>query len=121
MVLSDDTHYARGVRGEELACDYLHQQGYKVLHKRYKTKFGEIDVIVRKEDIICFVEVKLRASLEQALEAVTPRSRKRIEQSALFFISENADVSCCDLRFDVIAITQGDNITHLDNAWEACS
>ncbi|MGH1376187.1 MAG: YraN family protein [Alphaproteobacteria bacterium] len=120
-VCDGETHYARGVKGEALACDYLRRQGFEILQQRYKTKFGEVDIIARMQDLICFVEVKVRGSLEEALEAVTPRSRKRIEQSALFFISENPDVMSCDMRFDVVAITQGGNITHLDNAWEACS
>ncbi|PCK00578.1 MAG: YraN family protein [Zetaproteobacteria bacterium] len=120
-----ETSHARGVRAEEAAAQYLRQRGYEILCKRYKTKFGEIDLIVQKDNIICFVEVKMRGDIAQALESVTSRIQKRIENSALYFLSENPDYMNCDMRFDVIAMVcsqQGElRITYLDNAWEARS
>ena len=71
-----ETSYARGVRAEEAAAQYLGQRGYEILCKRYKTKFGEIDLIVQKDNIICFVEVKMRGDIAQALESVTSRIQK---------------------------------------------
>lgn len=116
-----ETNYAKGVAAEDLALKYLQKGGYEVLHTRYKTKFGEIDLIAQKNNVICFIEVKIRQSIEEALYAVTPKSRKRIEQSALFFISQNPEYQKCDMRFDVIAITEPFHILHLDNAWESSS
>ena len=121
----NETNYARGVWAEEQAKLYLENAGFEILQQRYKTKFGEIDFIVRQRQLLSFVEVKVRASIAEALEAVTPRTRARIEQSALFFLSENPEYVEYDMRFDVIAINAVDgddfNITHLDNAWEAGS
>ncbi len=117
----DDTNYARGVRAENQAAQYLEKQGYRILETRYKTKFGEIDLIVFKGEVLCFVEVKTRNTLSEALESVTPRSQKRIEQSALYFLSEYPEYSDKGMRFDVVAITSPFQITHLDNAWEARS
>lgn len=118
-IAGDDTHYARGVRAENQAAQYLEKQGYRILETRYKTKFGEIDLIVFKDDVLCFVEVKTRNTLSEALESVTPRSQKRIEQSALYFLSEYPEYGDKGMRFDVVAITSPFQITHLDNAWEA--
>ncbi len=123
MSNNQETNYSRGVWAEEQAATYLEGQGYKILRSRYKTKFGEIDLITQKGELICFVEVKVRESEAQALESITKRARKRIENSALFFLSENPEFMSVDMRFDVIAIyksghMEGFNITHLDNAWE---
>lgn len=116
-----ETSHAKGMHAEDLAQNYLVQQGYEIIHTRYKTKFGEIDVIAQKGNLICFVEVKMRQNIEDALHAITPKTRKRVEQSALYFLSVFLEAAQCDLRFDVVAITQNGRITHLDNAWEAGS
>lgn len=122
---TEDTNYARGVRAEEEAARHLEVLGYKILRQRYKTKFGEIDLIVQKDNLLCFVEVKIRRNIAEALESITPRAQKRIENSALFFLSEHLDYMNCDMRFDVIAMRCAPDgtldITHLDNAWEARS
>ncbi len=111
------TNHARGVEAEGLAVDYLQNHGYEILKTRYKTKFGEIDIIAKKDDVLCFVEVKMRGCERDAFESVTARSQKRIEQSALFFLSAFPEYNDCGMRFDVIAVTPSKGITHLDNAW----
>ncbi len=123
------TSYAKGVRAEDVAADYLVSQGYEILERRYKTKYGEIDIIAlhgnRQENdeqkILCFIEVKVRKTYEEAVEAVTPRSQQRIEKSALFFLSQEPAYVTRPMRFDVVAITRGGKIWHLDNAWQARS
>ncbi len=119
--MNKETSYSRGVRAESMAVSFLENNQYEILKQRYKTKFGEIDIIVQKDNVLCFVEVKMRGNLSDALESVTSRSQKRIENSALFFLYENAEYINYDMRFDVIAITKDFVITHLDNAWEATS
>jgi putative endonuclease len=112
------TSYAKGVLAEKRAVAQLRLHGYKILKERYKTKFGEIDVIAQKGDLIAFIEVKAHQSVEASLYAVTPRTRKRIEQSALWFLSENPEYSDFGMRFDVM-VFKGGGIwgEHLDNAW----
>ncbi len=116
---NQDTSYAKGVDAENLVAENLGIQGYEILERRYKTKFGEIDLITRKENILCFVEVKSRKTLEDALLSVTAKNRRRIENSALFYISQNESCTKLDFRFDVVVITSDGEITHLDNAWLA--
>lgn len=115
------TSYARGVRAEDIAAEFLAQKKYKILERRYKTRFGEIDLIAQKKNLVCFVEVKARNSEEDALFSVTPRSRKRIENAALLYLSEHPEFTSSDMRFDVIAISKDFRVLHLDNAWEAYS
>ena len=109
--------YDRGLKAESMAALWLRLKGYKILARRYKTKVGEIDLIARKANIICFVEVKARATKEQALESITPAMRQRIERAALYYVSHN-NVTNCDLRFDLVTVTPPFLIHHLDNAWQ---
>ncbi len=113
------TNYTRGVEAEDYAASHLERDGYSILQRRYKTKFGEVDLIVLRDRVLCFVEVKARPVLADALDAVTIRTRRRIEKSALYFISQNIEYTDYDMRFDVVAVTEGEEITHLDNAWYA--
>lgn len=109
--------YDRGVWAEKYAAGYLVAKGYKILAERYKTKYGEIDLIIRKGNVIAFVEVKSRRSINEALESITPKMRIRIGNAAQYYLSQNEEAVHCDLRFDVIAIKPPLFLAHLDNAW----
>lgn len=50
-----------GDRGEAMAAEYLRENGYELLASQFRCRFGEIDLIARRGDILCFVEVKLRS------------------------------------------------------------
>lgn len=114
--------YDKGVRAEKYAALYLQAKGYKILEARYKTKYGEIDIIAKRGNMIVFVEVKARQNIEQALESITPKMKKRIADSAQYYLSENEAANFCDLRFDVIAMKSPFSslkfIEHVDNAWQ---
>ncbi len=109
--------YDRGVKAENTAALWLKFKGYKILERRYKTPVGEIDIIVRKRNVIAFIEVKARASKESALECLTPAMRERIERAALHYISRH-NVEGLQLRFDLITMSPPFKIHHLDNAWQ---
>lgn len=110
--------YDRGVWAEKYASGYLIAKGYKILENRYKTKYGEIDLIVQKGSVIAFVEVKARKSIDDALESITPKMRGRIENSARYYLSQNEDAIHYELRFDVIAIKSPLSLSHIENAWQ---
>ncbi len=116
--------YTRGVEAEKTAARYLQLKGYKILEYRYKTPVGEIDLIARKGDLIIFAEVKAHKNEEQALYAVTEKSRRRIEAAAGHYISLHEEIAPLDMRFDVLIVPQGAvnllgavSVRHLDNAW----
>jgi len=112
------TSYSKGVLAEKAAAKHLKRQGYKIVEERYKTKFGEIDIIASKGDLIVFIEVKAHQSVESSLYAVTSKTRRRIEQSALWFLSENPEYADFQMRFDVMVLKDGGRCAeHLDNAW----
>ena len=72
--------YKRGLKAEKLAAVFLKIKGYDILAQRFKTPVGEIDLIARKGETLVIAEVKQRGSVEDALESVTPKMRRRIEQ-----------------------------------------
>jgi len=109
----------RGLWAERLTALYLRLSGYRVLAHNFKTKVGEVDLVVRRKNMLCFVEVKARNSLSQAAEAVTARQRQRIQRTAELFLAQNPHLSTCDIRFDVALVTGPLRLTIVRDAWQA--
>lgn len=117
--------YKRGVWAEYFAVVYLFFCGYRVLSLRYKTPVGEIDILAQRANVLVAIEVKARADKASALESVTPKNQKRVEQALLHFISHNTKYAAYEMRFDVVIFERAFGwpfrLTHLDNAWQARS
>jgi putative endonuclease len=96
---------ALGTLGESLACEALRRQGYAILATRYRTRFGEIDIIAEHAGVLVFVEVKARrsASRGSAVDAVSPVKRRRIAAMALDYLAWTGRLEA-PCRFDVVAI-----------------
>jgi len=94
-----------GKKGEDFACSLLKKQGYIVLTKNYRTKFGEIDIIAIDNDTLVFVEVKTRRSTKHGLpeEAVDERKLNKIRKVGEHFIQNNQNVPRKQ-RVDVISL-----------------
>ena len=94
-----------GKTGEDLAVGELCRQGYAILARRYRTRFGEIDIVARDGAAIVFVEVKARRSARcgTAAESITAWKQRRIGAMALDYLAwaGRVDAPC---RFDVVAI-----------------
>lgn len=118
-----DNRRLKGALGEQAAARYLREKGYELISANYKTKFGEIDIIVKKDDYIVFVEVKTRQlnTLVAPYLAVNEVKQKKIIQTASSFIKSNQQYSKFSYRFDIIEIfTDGlkvVNVNHLENAY----
>lgn len=108
-----------GREKEELAEEYLRQQGYEILDMNFYGRFGEIDIIARDGETLVFAEVKYRKSerFGNSLEAVDTRKQKKICQTALYYLARHHIADSVPCRFDVIGIT-GEDITHIKNAFE---
>lgn len=95
----------RGSFYEEVCVEYLIKNGFDILHRNYRCKLGEIDIIAKKDDIIRFIEVKFRGSgsYGSALEAVDFRKQRRIMRAASWFLNEYGlnDAQC---SFDVMTV-----------------
>ena len=94
-----------GKQGEELACRELRRRGYAVLARRYRTRFGEIDIVCEDHQTIVFVEVKARRTKKygEAIEALSFSKRRRIGAMALDYLAWTGRVND-PCRFDVVAI-----------------
>ncbi|MBZ4672205.1 YraN family protein [Deferribacterales bacterium Es71-Z0220] len=106
----------KGKKGEELALNFLENNGYKLIEKNFKSKFGEIDLIMKDGEVIVFVEVKYRLSEDYGSpkDAVTYEKMKKIIKTAEYFIVKNNLNSL--YRFDVVSILKN-NIEHVKNAF----
>lgn len=99
-----------GKQGEDIAARYLLEQGYKILVRNYRTRYGELDLICTKNDIIVFVEVKTRNSnsFGSPEESITRSKIEHIRKVALSYLAEQR-VSFREMRFDVIGIVMEQN------------
>lgn len=110
--------------GEALAADYLRQKGYEILASGWRCRFGEIDLIARDKEYLCFVEVKLRRSTAfgTAAEFVDGRKQQRLRTTAQLYLQQHPTV--LQPRFDVMEVlapqgmaTKAVKIRHLADAF----
>jgi|LZCG01.1.fsa_nt_gb putative endonuclease len=112
-----------GKRGEDIACQYLRQQGYEIIARNWRSRFGEIDIIARDGDSLVFVEVKTRtgSGFGGPEGALDERKRGRIIATAKAYLSGiESDLA---IRFDLVAL-RGKEIELYKDAFreeEACS
>ena len=99
-----------GCKGETAAASFLKREGYKIICTDYRTKLGQIDIIAKDRDTVCFVEVKTRSTLRfgQPDEAVEIFKQRKISQSALIYLKEKKLLES-RARFDVVRILYNDN------------
>jgi putative endonuclease len=111
--------FRTGLSAESRAAAYLMAKGYRVLAKRFRTPYGEIDLVVRKRNLLAFVEVKARASLDEAAYAVTPRQQQRIIAAAQAWLMAHPEHAEFDMRFDAMLIAPKRLPRHLLAAFDA--
>ncbi|MGJ4930916.1 YraN family protein [Bradyrhizobium sp. HKCCYLS2038] len=111
--------FRTGVSAEARAAALLIAKGYRILAKRFRTPHGEIDIIARKRGLVAFVEVKARASLDDAAYAVTPRQQQRIIDAAQAWLMAHPDHAEFELRFDAILVAPRSLPRHLMAAFDA--
>ena len=109
--------YKKGHRAEWLAAIALFFKGYRILARRYKTPVGEVDLIVRKKNLIVFVEVKARATEQLALESISSSAQRRISAAGEWWISQQRNGAHYTWRFDVIAVTPRRWPIHYKDVW----
>src|SRR5215813_10893689 len=125
MAKTDDASPARvaafrtGLSAETRAAAYLMAKGYRILAKRFRTPYGEIDLVARRRNLIAFVEVKARASLDDAAWAVTPRQQQRIINAAQAWLMAHPEHAEFEMRFDAMLIAPRSLPRHLLAAFDA--
>ncbi len=111
--------FRTGLSAESRAAACLMAKGYRILAKRFRTPHGEIDLVAKKRNLLAFVEVKARASLDDAAYAVTPRQQARIIDAAQGWLMAHPEHAEFDLRFDAILIAPRRLPRHLLAAFDA--
>ncbi len=110
--------FSRGISAESIAAAWLIGKGYRILARRFRCAAGEIDIVAGRRQTVIFVEVKSRASFDDAAESVTERQRARIATAAEIWLANNPKVTFQDLRFDAILIVPGKLPRHIPGAFE---
>jgi len=113
-----------GLRGETLAAKELKKRGYQILERRWRCRFGEIDIVAKNGDTVVIVEVKTRARNDHfsPVDAVDTKKRRKLIRLAHAYVQTHLpdDVP---VRFDVIGITAACGkrpiLEHIPNAFEA--
>jgi putative endonuclease len=111
--------FRAGLSAEAKAAALLMAKGYRILARRFRTPHGEIDIVARKRDLLAFIEVKARASLDDAAYAVTPRQQQRIIDAAQGWLMAHPEHAEFELRFDVILVAPKSLPRHLMAAFDA--
>lgn len=109
--------------GELLAKEYFKNAGYTILAENYRTLLGELDLVIKKNDTIIFVEVRTRSTISHGSpeESITRSKRERLIRLALQFCAQHC-LYAQNLRFDVVAINivgEKSEIKHISNAFFA--
>jgi putative endonuclease len=99
---------ALGVEGEARAAAWYEDRGYAVLHRNWRCREGELDLVVRRRRELVFVEVKTRRTdrFGSPAEAVTPDKQRRLRALAARYLAATGE-RAGHLRFDVVSILAG--------------
>lgn len=119
------TSYSKGVMGEKVAVSFLRQMGHVIIARRFKTKYGEIDIISedRAQNLLLFVEIKMRKHGSIALrnmELISNNQILRNCRSASYFLSCEESSCYCEhqMRFDLALVDCVSVVRYIENAWE---
>lgn len=94
-----------GKKGEDIATEYLKDNGFTILQKNFATSLGEIDIIAKKDNKICFIEVKTRSNEDKGkpYEAVNKRKINHLKSASTLYLLKNSHKEC-KLSLDTISI-----------------
>jgi putative endonuclease len=114
-------HNLQGSAAEERALRHLQAQGLQLLERNFRSRCGEIDLIMRQGEALVFIEVRYRQSRNYGspLETVTPTKQRRLINAASHYLQRrNLDLPC---RFDVVGISglQQERIEWIRDAFQA--
>lgn len=113
----------RGQEGEDVAWEYLQRAGFRLVERNFRTRAGEIDLIVERRGTLVFVEVRSRSSSRfgTPLESVDVQKQRQVARVAQEFLARRR-LGDRVMRFDVVAVEWQDGpprVEHVENAFEA--
>lgn len=105
-----------GQAWEDLACEHLRAAGLELLARNFRTRFGELDLVMRDAGVLVFVEVRYRARSDYggAAASVDQRKRGRLSTAGAQFRQQHPALADLPCRFDVVAITGPRDAARID-------
>jgi putative endonuclease len=107
-----------GRRGEVVAALWLMAKGYRILGFRLRTPQAEIDLLALRGRTLAVVEVKHRADLLAALEAVSFDQRDRLRRAGWALAAGRPALAGASVRLDLMALAPGRLPMHIPDAWK---
>lgn len=111
----------KGNDGEDRATSFLIKNGYVIIDRNWRTKYGEIDIIAFKNDTIVFIEVKTlpNGTIDMIQRELNQKKLKRIVETSKRFLINHRQYSNSYVRYDVIVIDMPgfDPVYHIENAF----
>ena len=109
----------RGLAAELIAAGLLMAKGYRILARRLRTPYGEIDIVAARGRRVAFVEVKRRRTIAEAEAALTPAQARRIGDAAEWWIGRHIRYRDHEMGLDAVLIVPRHWPRHLPNVLEA--
>jgi len=103
---------AKGNIAEDKACAFLYENAYEILERNFYSRFGEIDVIVIKDNVLHFVEVKSGEDYEKAIQNITTSKISKLLKTCDVYMKKNAYDG--DYMLDALVVTP-EGVEHLEN------
>ena len=110
-----------GKAAEFMALQHLRLKGYALVACNYVTGrgtgAGEVDLIVKNQETLVFIEVKKRKDIATAAYSILPRQKERISRAAEVFLAHHQEYAGYNIRFDAILVKFPLTIEHIENAF----
>jgi len=121
MNSNPSVNHVKGRDFELMACDYLQLQGLKLIDRNYRSRQGEIDLIMLDGDYLVFVEVRYRSNprFGSGAESIDRRKQSRLLATAARYLQEQRHNATQAARFDVISIGAQQDIHWIKDAFQA--
>ena len=108
-------NYKKGKLGEQIVRDYLIKKGYRIIRQNFQTRFGELDIVAGKDNLLIFIEVKLKveADFGRPEEMITQKKLRQVKNTAeIFLMQEKTYLSNFkQYRIDAICIILNQDMT----------
>jgi putative endonuclease len=114
-------HNETGIKGEQIAENFLQKKGYKILHRNWVSGKMEVDIIAQKDDLLLFIEVKTRNRTDFGFpeDSVDKRKQNFMKTAAEAFMTDN--LAFTKVQFDIISIVYKASavkeILHIEDAF----
>lgn len=107
---------ANGRHAEQQALHYLQGRGLRLLERNFRSRYGEIDLIMREADCLVFIEVRYRRRRDYggAAASVDGNKQARLVSTALYYLQRHPGSAQQPTRFDVVALTELDDTNNIE-------